>query len=827
VAELDDGYPDYYAERLWQLLPGIYRSADTDSFDTPGPLRELVNRIGGQIAVVRRSIDRLWADQSIETCDDWVIPYIGDLLGTNLVNGLDARGQRLDVANTIHYRRRKGTVEVLEELARDVTGWDAHVVEGFRRLARTRHGLDPGLGPAAYPGTEATSVTGLLQAAGLVGPRSGTPAGGFLDLRDAHGAMLVDSPFDESFHYGDLRVGRGALGHFGIPKLLVHLWRLRSFDVTATPVEVPGCDGLAYAFDPTGREVPLFLAAPPDPDDFATSWTSALEWQVPGPLSSSLANVMVAQGVAPAYEVEGASVAAAQVHPELGRFETSAAPTGTLTVGYNYGFSSTVGAGPYNRGLLGDPPAQVGTLQPGVKGGSGLDTALASAPATSTVVIEDSLTYRKFADVGTHSEPIVSFLCQAGTQQRPVIRVAPGSGPWVFTGGPEAELVLDGLLLCGCDLVLRGSFSSVRLTACTMDPGTAAAASAATPPGSSPLASAVDGTPLGPTRVFVEADPSDPAGSPGAIATLSVDHCVLGPIRTRNGGTIETLSISDSIVQAIPTSSGSAYGTTDVYDPMLLARGLLAADPLSKSLLEELPAGTAAALEGLLTGAPPAGGTSALNPTILAGLNALVERATPLYDPGGYPDVALGPATLALYAKAASLDAADLALLNRQLLDGAFPIALGLSALAVADATVELARVTVLGPVALHRLSASDSILTGFAAVDDVQSGCVRFSAIAAGSRVARQYLSVQVPAEVALFTSDAFGSPGYCQLLESADSAILAGGAGASIAAGAEGGSQMGAFSSDLDPIKEQALLIKYAEYLPLGLTPVVVHVT
>jgi hypothetical protein len=826
VAEIDDGYPRYYAERLWQLLPAIYRSADTDSFEAAGPLRELVNRIGAQIAVTRRSIDRLWEDQSIETCDDWVIPYIGDLLGTNLVNGLDSRGQRLAVAKTIHYRRRKGTIEVLEELARDVTGWDAHVVEGFRRLARTRHGLDPGLGMAAYPGTDAASLRSLLEAEGLRGARSGTPAGGFLDLRNAHGAALVGSPFDESFHHADVRVGRGALGHFGIPKLLVHLWRLHSFTVTATAVEVAGCNGLAYAFDPTGREVPLFLPAPPEQDDFASTWTSALEWQVPGPLSRSLAKVMAEQEIAPAYTLEGAPEAA--VYPELGRFSTSAAPptpSARITVSYSYGFSSTIGAGPYDRELLGDPPAQVAPVQPGVARGSGLDTALASAPATATVAIEDSLTYIALANVGASAAPIGSFLCQAAPRQRPVIRVPPGSAPWVFTGGPGAELVLDGLLLSGCDLVLRGSFASVRLTACTMDPGTATSASDATP-GSPPLACAVDGAQLGPTRIFIEDDPGAAAGSAGAIETLSIDHCVLGPVRTRNGGAIETLSISDSILQAVPTSSAGIYGEADVYDSVLLVKGLLADDPLSKSLRGKLPAGGAAALEALLAGPAPAPG-AALDPAILDGLNALVAQPTALYEPVDYPDVALSPATLELFAKASSLSSADLALLNRQLLDGAFPIALGLAALAVADATVELARVSVLGPVALHNLSASDSILAGFTIVDDVQDGCIRFSAVTSGSRVARQYMSVQIAAGAAIFTSDAFGNPGYGQLLESADQAILAGSAGATLSAGAESGSQMGAFSGEQGPIKEQALLIKYAEYLPLGLTPVLAHVT
>ena len=299
MADVADGYAEYYAQRLWALLPAVYRTDDTDASGAPGPLRELLNRIGGQVAVVRRSIDRLWADQSIETCDDWVIPYIGGLLGTNLVNGLDARGQRLDVAKTIHYRRRKGTLAVLEELARDVTGWDAHVVEGFRRLARTRHGLDPMVGPAAFPGSSPADVAGVLQHEGLTGPLTGTPAGGLADLRSAHDAALSGSPFDESFHMADLRAGRGAVGHFGIQKLLVFLWRLTSFPVAGgTPVQVAGCPGL-FTFDPTGRQVPIFLPPAADPDTFADTWTSAYEWQVPGPITRSLEQAMASPATSP------------------------------------------------------------------------------------------------------------------------------------------------------------------------------------------------------------------------------------------------------------------------------------------------------------------------------------------------------------------------------------------------------------------------------------------------------------------------------------------------------------------------------------------------
>jgi hypothetical protein len=826
MAEVDDGYPEYYAERLWQLLPGVYRTADAlsaqpTSLEEPGPLRELVERIGGQMAVVRRSIDRVWADQSIETCDDWVIPYIGDLLGTNLASSDSARARRLDVANTIGYRRRKGTVQVLVQVARDVTGWEALVLEGFRRLARTRHGLDPGLGVAAYPGAEAERIPGSLRAEGLVGRQSSTPAGGLLDLRDAHAATLTGSAFDEGYHHLDVRAGTQALGHYSIHKLLVFLWRLESLTVKgATPVAVAGCEGRAYTFDPTGREQPLFLPRQPAPE--AAAGAVAQEWQVPGPLTRALAELIAAAGSAeappPPYALGGAAISA--IYPELGRFSTPTPPTGELAVSYSYGFPSKVGAGPYDRTLLGDPPIQVQPVRK-VEGGSGLDTALAAAAPKATVLIEDSRTYTALAPAGSSGQPL-SLLCQARNETRPVIRMAPGSTPWVLTGGPGAEVVLDGLLLCGCDLVLRGAFASVRLTGCTLDPGTAAAQG--TPGmGASPLASAVDGAPLSPTRVFVEADPGAGAGSAGTIQQLSLDHCVCGPIRTRLGGAIETLSISDSVVQAVPTSAAARYGQDDVYDPLLLAQGLLAGgDPLSQLLGKYLPAGASEALQGLL--AKPEG---ALDPRVLEGLNALVEHDGALYEPASYPGVVLDAETLELHARVATLDAAAMARLNRGLLDGAFPVALGLAAIAVADAEVSLERVTVLGALAAQRLSASDTILSGLSVAQDTQAGCIRFSAVAAGSSLAREYRSVAIAPAPGIFASEAFGEPAYGQLLDGADAAILDPAGVDSLLRGAETGAQMGAYSADLDALKEQALLSKYTEYMPLGMTPVVVHVT
>ena len=45
-----DRFEVYYQEKLWNLLPGLYRSQDNDVPGENGPLRELANRIGTGLA---------------------------------------------------------------------------------------------------------------------------------------------------------------------------------------------------------------------------------------------------------------------------------------------------------------------------------------------------------------------------------------------------------------------------------------------------------------------------------------------------------------------------------------------------------------------------------------------------------------------------------------------------------------------------------------------------------------------------------------------------------------------------------------------------------
>ncbi len=820
-----DHYDIYYSDKLWGLLPAVYRAQDSEQFDANGPLREIVNRIGTQAAVLRRSIDRMWEDQSIETCDDWLVPYIGALLDVNLVSGLDARGQRLDVAKTIYYRRRKGTLAILEEIATNITGWDAKVVEFFRRLGRTRHGLDPPIGSAAGDPGDAE----LQLAEGLVGRLTHTGIGGFADLRNVYGATKAHTAFDEFFHTADLRRGRGRFGWHGIPRLGVFLWRLISLPVgPVTPVPVLGCPGW-FTFDPTGRDVPLFGQARPS-NAFGNNWVSPAEAQLPTPISQPLLDtdltagssilypgaLAVAQFLASPPELNVLPASAVTLRPEHGRFrhQPGSPPLpGDIVASYCYGFPSEIGAGPYDRriGTIAiETPDPAFTLS----GGSVAPIAL---PDSGTVVIADSFTYAGMADLSVRT----ALTLRAGPRQRPLIRLPVGSGPVTIIGLPGSRLSLDGIYLSGGDVVLQGRFDAVTLSCCTLDPGSEAAdlAALASPP-LSPFAPAADGRDLVPTRLWIE----------GQIKALTADRCVLGPIRTRGAGLIEALSISNSIVQAIRCTAATSVALDDLKDPtrfeQLLQQGI---DPVSQ-WLRLLSPGIGPLLGGAssppFSASPPP--PADLQP-LLDLLNDLIAGPS-IYNAAAFARVPLSSRTQTLLASEGGAPTA--AQLNRALLDDAYRLELGDAALALADGSVALSRCTVLGEARVHRLETSECILPQLAQVDDTQEGCVRFTAWADGSLLPRKFESVRIPQGVALFTSVEFGNPGYAQLLPLADNTILPdpnprGAPQNTISEGASDRSEMGAYARDKNPIKARALLIKFDEFMPAGLVPVPIAVT
>ena len=104
-----------------------------------GPLQALFAVLESQYGLVQDNVWQLYDDQFIETCAPWVIPYIGQLIGYNTVYtaALTSPDSRAEVANTIGYRRRKGTLVALEQITHDVSGRTTIGVEEFSRLVTT------------------------------------------------------------------------------------------------------------------------------------------------------------------------------------------------------------------------------------------------------------------------------------------------------------------------------------------------------------------------------------------------------------------------------------------------------------------------------------------------------------------------------------------------------------------------------------------------------------------------------------------------------------------------------------------------------------------
>lgn len=249
-------------ERLYRLLPAIHRLRDAEQGE---PLRALLAVVEHELEALEADSARLYDNWFIETCDEWTVPYIGDLLGARPIRPVESAGVSLRawVANTLAYRRRKGTARVLEQLARDVTGWPAVAVEFFQRLATTQHLNHVRHRPAATA-----------------------------SVRDAARAELAqtdDGAFDPFAHTLEVRNADPRGGRHNIPHVGLFLWRLRAAFIGAgSPGDAaadflsarPGLGG-HWHLHPAGVDAPLFNR--PRTEDGAIASATG-EAQVPSPL---------------------------------------------------------------------------------------------------------------------------------------------------------------------------------------------------------------------------------------------------------------------------------------------------------------------------------------------------------------------------------------------------------------------------------------------------------------------------------------------------------------------------------------------------------------
>jgi hypothetical protein len=335
-------------EKLYSLLPAIYRIRDVEQ---GGVLKQLVTVFARQAQLVERDISNLYANWFIETCDEWAVPYLGDLLGVKGIHAIEAAGfsQRARVANTLLYRQRKGAASMLQQLAADATGWQTAVVEFFNLLGITQH-------------------LNHIRPTHFQAP----------DLRNIARLETLDSAFDSVAHTADVRHISTNPGRYNISNIGIFVWRLQNYKVDRAPAAPsktagdPRCTfhplgGTQPLSSPTGplSRIPLYrdveairtalAAGTPYASKYFGSEPAFRIWlndALVDPAHISICDLGDPPNLPPAQKMYNQSPVkiSVGVDPQLGRIALPAgAPAAVIETSYSYSFSGDVGAGSYDR----------------------------------------------------------------------------------------------------------------------------------------------------------------------------------------------------------------------------------------------------------------------------------------------------------------------------------------------------------------------------------------------------------------------------------------------------------------------------------------------
>lgn len=499
-------------DRLYDLLPAVYRLRDAERGE---PLRGLLAVIGEQVAALEENLAQLYDDQFIETSADWVVPYIGDVIGYRALNGVipQISSPRAEVAHTIAYRRRKGTASVLEQLARDVTGWDARVVEFFQLLATTQY-------------------MNHIRPRAVVTP----------DLRKGDQLERLGAAFETTAHTLDVRnpsAALGARGKYNIPNVGIFLFRLHAYALTLSPAFQ--LDAHRFLLGPLGNNTELFNR--PETEQEITHLATPAN--VPMPISRRMFNDSPAdlygRGSSLSLRVNDADVEASEivvcnlsdlnsgwahqppvgkigVDPVLGRiaFNTSDAAPSAVVVSYHYGFSADMGGGEYNRAETFDDTLAVAQT---VRNGDSIQNALDALTESAAVEIGDSARYAETLSLNVPANTRIEL--RAANHARPHLALG---GDLIIKGDESAQVTLNGLLISGGAIHVTGNFGTLRLRHCTLVPGQMLG---------------TDGAPVSPDAPNLIVD------APNAV--IEIDHCILGALRVVDSA---RAIITNSVVDA-------------------------------------------------------------------------------------------------------------------------------------------------------------------------------------------------------------------------------------------------------------------------------------
>jgi len=758
----------------------------------------MIEIIGANAAIARRGVDRLSEDPFIEYCDDWAVPYIADLVGTRLVNPLNVRGRRVDVANTIFYRRRKGTPRVLSMFPRDIAAWDGVIVEAFRRLGRAPHRLDPPLaGTNAQPS----------------GRLSLTPPGGFANLRSLRGAEAVGGPFEEYSRTADFRQLRGEKGRFNIPKFNVHLYRLGTSEIDIATAYVIG--PMLRTLDPSGRDVQLYARGPGDDSDvtaerlFEANADQALaaaqlrtglpDWTMPLPITCRMLAEMRYRLAPESFDPIGWAQAAGLFGLQFvdrDRLVRVLLPLfgGDMTkVDAVIAKSVDPLSAKYN--LLKNPTRP--DLQPSLE--------LAIGPTLQALPLDPATVVA--ADLSNWGSGIAA---PAGS----ALMIDPTTGRVVMI---NAGRLIDKMHITA----LFGPLGAgVYDRSATVNQNPTTIYGQATPAvRNNPGPIGIPALPTSGICHWPDSRTYDLKHPPGGQITGVTDLTLqaadgarpLVRLERKDGGL-------EWVITARPIANPTTETRTLTIDGLWLEIRNTAAvpTPLALGQTEPAPVTAVLALDGVFNTVTlrnvtldPGGFIAPANPGMGLAIPGIRLELRGEIEVLEIERSIVGP----LLEATSSTDpsSAGHIVVRDSVIQSRDP---GSKAIQTTLAKVTLDRCTVFGDVDVAWLDASQTLVQGLVTVTDNQSGCFRFSAANGGSQTPAAFESYFYDAGIPddAFVSQAFGNAGYAVLSQTADAALRQ---------GAENGSEIGVWCNAIAPIRLADLTTKTREYLPFALIP------
>jgi hypothetical protein len=241
-----------YAQRLYSLMPAHYVAYDQEQGQ---PLLALMRVVGEQVANLRRDMDDLWENFFIETCDDWVVPYLGALVGTKLLARPVGQSNRLDVRNTVLWSRNKGTPAMLAALAAAISGWSIDLAEYFQSIGWSQNMNHLRVDRPLLPDLRAAEPLGRL---GL----ASDPLAHAIDIR---AGSPLDQPRTQIGRIGTSNAAWGTPGRYQLKNLGFLARRLKTYllqgvtPAANTLATSPPQPAAGYSFDPRHDREPLFM----------------------------------------------------------------------------------------------------------------------------------------------------------------------------------------------------------------------------------------------------------------------------------------------------------------------------------------------------------------------------------------------------------------------------------------------------------------------------------------------------------------------------------------------------------------------------------------